>query len=267
MKKFFSILLLCVIFVLSFSSCSKLFVCNSIDTEYANVVKQNGKTYIKLQNTDIYLIDLESKSFDLADDREGLLPYFENNTPDALKCFYFAGEYDSTVPENYKGVIPHIKNCELKADSSVVDACGYISGDKLVGFVQVYKDMRGPYGNYSIEEIDHSLVFSYDAQNDKFNVEYTLEDVVIVALHESSVIYWKDKKYYLYDLKNKTEVYLVDDKAYDSGLTQYSTSGVYSNSEICVIHMIKGMSTKDVCYVYVYSWKNGKLLALRQKNM
>ena len=84
---------------------------------------------------------------------------------------YFAGEYGATVPEGFDGVTRYVEDCELDSESSIVDACGYASDDgTLTGVVRVYGDTWGIYGNYSIEKISHSLIFSYNAKNDTFSI-------------------------------------------------------------------------------------------------
>lgn len=263
MKKLFAIFVLNLVLVLALSSCSNIWVCNSIDTGYLCILEKDGETHIKSNYSNVYSIDLENKTFALVDDSETKTSWFEQEDPNAFEFSMFAEEYGYTVPTGYEGVLSYIEECKLDNDSSVVDACGYLRDGLLFGFVRVYKDTRGVYGNYSIEEIDHSLVFTYNPETDKFTVEYKLDNVVIVAVFEDTVIYWKDKAYYKYNLKTQQETYLIDDKAYDSGLNQLSTAGVYLNSEICVIHI--HMMSKDTDYLYVYDWSNDNFFELTEK--
>lgn len=264
MKKILA-LLLCTICILPLSSCSNTIVCNNIDTSFLNFTEKEGKTYIQSQFDYVYSIDFESKKYALVDDSESRFSWFEGNAPKAFKIwFHQGGEYQYTIPEGFEGVIPYVEGCELDNDRSVIDACGYVKDGILVGFVQVYKDMRTIYANYAIEEIDHSLIFIYDAENNKFAITHKLDGVVIVAFYEDAVIYWRDRAYYKCDLKTRTETYFVDDKAYDDGFRQLSTSGVYFNSEFCIIHMTKEKSNEDVNYMYVYNWSNGDFFELMQ---
>ena len=261
MKKLFAIFVLSLVLVLALSFCSNIRVCNSIDMGYLYILEKDGETYIKSQYSNVYSIDLENKTFALVDDSETKTSWFEQEDPNAFEFSMFAGEYGYTVPTGYECVLSYIEEYELDNDSSVVDACGYLKDALLFGFVRVYKDTRGVYGNYSIEEIDHSLVFTYNPETDKFTVEYKLDNVVIVAVFEDTVIYWKDKAYYKYNLKTQQETYLIDDKAYDSGLNQLSTAGVYFNSEFCIIHMM----SKDTDYMYAYDRSNGNFFGLTKK--
>lgn len=265
MKKLLNILVLCLGFVLVLSSCSNIWICNSIDAKYLCVLEKDDGIYTKLQYSNVYAIDFESKTFTLEDNDEIGVFGGDQNDSNAFDLSMFAGEYEYTVPVGYEGVISHIEGCELDSDSSVVDACGYLKDGLLFGFVRVYKDTRGVYGNYSIEEIDHSLVFTYNAEKDKFTVEHCIDDIVIVAVSDDTVIYWKDKAYYCYNFKAQEETYLINDEAYDSGLTQYSSSGGYFNSEFCIIHMTKSTSIKDTDYIYVYEWSSGNFFELTEK--
>ncbi len=265
MKRILVILILILCIVLSFFLLSNMWVCNSIDTEYLCIHEEDGKLYAKLQYSTVYSIDLESKSFSLVEKGQDRFSWLEQNDPSAFKLSLFAGEYVYTIPTVYEGVVPHIVKCELDEEGSIVDACGYETDGVLFGFLRVYKDTRGVYGNYSIEEIDHSLIFTYNAETDKFNVEHLIDNVVIVAIHEDAIIYWKDKAYYRYLLNSKEETYLVEDKAYDSGLTQSSTTGVYFNSKLCIIHMTHGTISEDKDYLYIYDWSSGEFSQLTEE--
>ena len=265
MKKQISVLLLFAICVLLFSSCSKMIVCNSIDTSFLNIAEKDGEMYIQSQFDDVYSIDFENKKYVLVDDSDTRFSWFEEDPPNAFKIwFHQGGAYQYTIPEGYEGVTSYVEGCELENDGSVVDACGYVKDGLLVGFVQVYADMRTVYANYAIEEIDHSLIFTYNVENDEFTVVHRLDGVVVVAVYEDTIIYWKDKAYYKYDLKSQSEIYLIEDKAYDAGFSQLSSSGVYFNSEFCIIHMTKGKTKDNVNYMYVYNWSNGDFFELTQ---
>ena len=266
MKKQISALLLCTICILLLSSCSKMIVCNNINTEFLNATEKEEKTYIQSQLDYVYSIDFENKKYALVDDSESRFSWFEGNAPKAFKIwFHQGGEYQYTIPEGFEGVIPYVEGCELDNDRSVIDACGYVKDGILFGFVQVYKDMRTVYANYAIEEIDHSLIFTYNDESDEFTVTHKLDDVVIVAVCEDTVIYWKDKAYYKYDLKVQTETYLVEDKAYDAGLTQQSSAEVYFDFEFCILHMTHRHASEDIDYMYVYNWSNGDFFELVQE--
>ena len=264
MKKWLLALLLCAIPAFTLSSCA-LVVCNSVETGYLNVTEQDGETYIEYKFSDVYSIDLEEKTFALVDNSEAKRIRFEDSESDAFKGSFSGGGYSYIIPDGFDSIVPHIEACALEGAGSIVDACGYLQDENLVGFVQVYEDVRTVYGNYALEEIDHSLVFVYDAESDTFTVEHRIEDVAIVAMHEDTVIYWKDRAYYKYDLQTQEETYLTDDKAYDAGLTQHSTSGVYSNSDICVMHMTKSIWDNETDYMYVYDWSEDDFFELYQQ--
>lgn len=225
------------------------------------VIEKDGSSYIQSRFSRIYEIDLEGKTFSFVENSGA--DDFEWKTENALKYSFFAGEYDIEAPDGYDGVVKYIKSCELECRGSVVDACGYLDNGILKGFVQVYKDTSGVHGNYSIEKISHSLIFAYDAEADDFSVLNQFDDVVVVAVHDDTIIYWKDRAYYSYDIKMQTETYLVEDKAYDAGLTQYSTPAVLANENMCVLHLVKGKTNGYVEYMYVFDFLSNKFFELK----
>lgn len=251
--------------MLPLASCSKTIACNSIDTSFLNIAEKDGKTYIQSQFNYIYSIDFENEKYVLVDASDTRFSWFEENSPNAFKIWFNqSGEYQYNIPEGYEGVISYIERCKLETDSSVVDACGYVKDGLLIGFVQVYADMRTVYGNYAVEEIDHSLIFTYNVENGEFTVTHRLDKAVAVAVYEDTILYWKDKAYYKYDLKTQIETHLIEDKAYNAGFNQLSSSGVHFNSEFCFIHMVKGEINENVEYMYVYTWSNGDFIELTQ---
>lgn len=256
MKKLICILLL-VVALTSFVSCGV--VSNHMTTEYLCTTELDGSTYILSRFSKIYNIDFENKTFSLVEN--DLFAESDFTSQNEFKYELFAGEYTTQIPDGYEGIIKYVKECRLENDTSVVDACGYVKNEILTGFVQVYKDTSGVYGNYAIEKISHSIAFSYNADADEFSVVKRFDDVVMVAFADNTVIYWKDKAYYSYDLTTNTEKYLVEDKAYDSGLNQTSTPAVFANEEMCILHLIKG-KTKNIEYMYVFNFETNEFFEL-----
>ena len=235
--------------------------CNFITTGYLQSAEVDGLLYFQSQYAEDYQIDLKNKTFSRVESDDSVLPSYEGD--DLLAYKMFAGEYGSTIPTGYEAIAEQIEACELDNGSSVVDAYGSVQEGILTGFVRVYKDMRTIYGNYAIEEIDHSILFSYNADSDAFSIIKRLEKVVVVAFSKDTVIYWKNKAYYAYDLKTDAERYLVEDKAYDSGMNQQSSPCVFSNETMCVFHLVKGELSKDKEYMYVFDFEGGEFFELK----
>ena len=255
--------LVCILFIFllltSFVSCG--IVANHMTTGYLSITELDGSTYILSRFSKIYKIDFENKTFSLVQNPDFDEGIFDNKNE--LKYEFFAGEYSAKIPDGYDNVINHLNKCKLENDTSVIDACGYVTDGILTGFVQVYNDTSGIYGNYAIEKISHSIAFSYNADTDEFSVVRKFDGVVIVAFSDSTVIYWKDKAYYSYNLTTNEEKYLVEDKAYDSGLNQTSTPAVFSNEEICVLHLRKGKMREDIEYMYIFNFKTNEFFELK----
>ncbi len=258
MKKIVCLSLICLLIIPLFSSCGV--VSNYITTGWLYTAESNGSMYIQSNFSKIYKIDIESKTFALMENIETV--EFACEVENELKYEFFAGEYIAQIPDGYDGVEKHIMKCKLENDTSVVNACGYVNDKVLVGFVQVYEDTKGVHGNYAIEKISHSIAFSYNAETDKFSTIKRLDGVVIVAFANNTILYWKDKAYYSYDLTTNTEKHLVEDKAYDGGLNQTSTPAVFGNGEMCVFHLIKGKSKENIEYMYVFDFETNDFFEL-----
>lgn len=257
MKKLICILLLLVL-VTSLASCGV--VANHMTTDYLHTTEIDGSMYMLSRFSKIYKIDLENKTFSLAQDPDFDKALFDNKN--GLKYEFFAGEYSAKIPDGYDNVINHLNKCKIENDTSVIDACGYVTDGILTGFVQVYYDTSGIYGNYAIEKISHSIAFSYNVDTDEFSVVEKFDGVVIVAFSDNTVIYWKDKAYYSYNLSTNEEKYLVEDKAYDNGLNQASTPAVFSNEELCVFHLVKGKTSENIEHMYVFNFETGEFFEL-----
>ena len=257
MKKIIVILLL-LLLVTSLASCGV--VANHMTTGYLCATKLDGSIYMLSRFSKVYKIDFENRTFSLAQD-----PNFDENIFDnknELKYEFFAGEYNAKIPNGYDNIIDHLEKCKLENDTSVIDACGYVNDGILTGFVQVYHDTSGKYDTYAIEKISHSRAFSYNADTNEFSIVKNFDGVVIVAYSNNTVIYWKNKAYYSYDLTTSEEKYLVKDKAYDSGLNQTSTPAVFSNEEICVFHLVKGKTKENIEYMYIFNFETGEFFEL-----
>ena len=235
--------------------------CNFITTGYLQSAEVDGLLYFQSQYAEDYQIDLQNKTFSRVGSDGVVVPSSESDNLLAYKMF--AGEYGSTIPTGYEAIAKQIEACELDNGSSVVDAYGSVQEGILTGFVRVYKDMRTIYGNYAIEEIDHSILFSYNADTDAFSIIKRLENVVVVAFSSDMAIYWKNKAYYAYDLKTDAETYLVEDKAYDGGMSQQSSPCVFSNETMCIFHLVKGGLSKDKEYMYVFDFESGEFFELK----
>ena len=252
-----------IIFI--FRSCDKMTEFNDIESMYLRIFDDNGKTYISGADYPwFYEINPTEKAYTLeGDHNETLNALFEQQEQNHYYYSYFSDSFGSAIPEGYEGVIPHVEGCKLDTKRSVIESVGYVDGDILTGFVRVYK--RAYLRHFHPKDIDHSLIFTYNSKNNEFTICHTLDDVLIAGFYKDDVIYWKDRKFYKYNLKSGEEVFLTEDKGYDAGSTQWSYSEVYYNSEICVIYIAKRTYTQDAEYMYVYDWAKDSFYELNQK--
>ena len=258
MKKIIYILLIFVL-ITSLTSCG--IVANHMTTGYLCTAEVDGSTYMLSNFSKVYNIDFENRTFSLVEDSDfnkGIL-----NSKNKFKYEFFAGEYSARIPTGCDGIIDHLNTFKFEKAGSVIDACGYVNNSILTGFVQVYNDVSGAYGNYAVENIYYSAAFSYNADTDEFSVIKKIDGVAIVAYTDNTIIYWKNQAYYSYDLTTNEENYLVEDKAYDSGFTQLSTPAVFSNEEMCVLHLVKGLEDENIEYMYVFNFETTEFFELK----
>jgi len=168
------------------------------------------------------------------------------------------------IPEGYEGVESHIRNL-----GDYVNVAGYVREGKLYGFLNRFiVDGGVRFGNgytYCVEDIDYSEVFEYDPNaeksEDKFKVVgEKFEGCNSVAIKGDVLIYWKENRYYSYNLVSGEETFLVDDMAYNSGTLEKAFTvigtGTATSGDYTVMHMHKTMSDSaryDYFYLYEYS--------------
>lgn len=257
MKKTVCLFLALFILIISLTSCSLMI--NFIDVEPLCLVDVDGETYfLSVYIDEKYKLDLANKTISSAQNED--LPTFEDaKANNAFEFEQFHGEYNSIENEALEN---HLKALEITEDDSPVYAFGYWQGEMLVGFAQVYDGYARSCSGYDLANLDHSLLFTYDSITDTFIVKKEIAGVAIVAFSGDTVIYWKERAYYSYDWQTGQEVYLIEDKAFDSGPTNYASPYVYYNEEMCVFHLIKDEGKGKVFY-YVFDFATNEFFELR----
>ncbi len=164
--------------------------------------------------------------------------------------------------EGYENLATYLENREIEGnDSSVVDCLGWLEGGIVYGICNVYKDTVGYLsggGNYGVEEIYKAEIFSYDAQNDSFEILYSFDGAMAVAYTNGTVIYHKNKKFYACNCADGMETYLVDNKGYDSGFTRYSYAQISFDDKYALFEFKKGTMTTNTYYKYLYNFESGE---------
>ena len=177
-----------------------------------------------------------------------------------------APRYSIVTPTGFDGVKPHIEALPL-GGRSVADANGYITDGKLVGFANVYKDTIGYLsggGNYGVEEISRGILFEYLPETDTFTETKRFDGCNVVAYNGTTVLYWRDRNYYSYDLNSQTESFLVEDKAYDKGIQHQSYTNIFTNTEYTAIFITKSKFSKETRFAYLYDYTTKEFCQLTQ---
>lgn len=181
-----------------------------------------------------------------------------------------APRYILSAPEGYEGVIAHISTLTEDKDSPYCSAFGTMKDGILYGFVNLYHDTIGFLsggGNLGVEEIAYSVTFYYNPTGDVFTLSEKIQEALIVARSEKTTIFLRDKKYYSFDSDSGAEKFLVDDKAYDSGIQHQSHTQILSNGKYAVIDMTKEGYFDSDRYVYVYDYENNLFFELTEKKV
>ena len=260
MKKLISLFFVMFLLII-LSSCSMTI--NFIDVEPLCLSELDGETYfLSIYTGENYKLDFANKTISRIEN--DALPAFEEEvkTKNAFEFEHFHGEYE--LIEN-EALVNHLKSFVSAEDKSdlLVYAFGYWQEEILVGFVQVYNGYARSCSGYDLANLDHSLLFTYDSITDTFTVTKEISGVAVVASAQETVIYWKNRAYYAYDLKTDTEIYLIEDKAFDSGITNYATPYVYFNDDMCILHLIKDKQKEDKVFYYVFNFETNEFFELK----
>ena len=248
MKKIVSLLLLTAVLLLTLCSCTA--ITNSISVFPLCLEEQDGETYFFSRGWK-YRLDLENLTYAQV---ERSMDVSNQELLESKNAFVFESFHGTYNESEYETLNQNLQNCEMEAEDSIVYAFGYWNEEVLTGFAQVYSRSARSCAGYDIDNVDHSLLFTYDATTDTFTILETLEGVVVVAFSQNTTIYWKDINYYAYDLDTKEEVFLGEDRAYDRGITNYSSPTIHFNSELCVLHLVKDHN-KECIYIYNFETK------------
>ncbi len=279
-----NVLILCfwIIFFVAFlfflRSCYRIVLTNDIPSGYMHLIKHEGKTYVGSESLMTHYLDFENKTYTTIGNEaenikingdETLKSILEQKDKNIFYCTVFAAEQVYQIPEGYEKIASHIEGC-LSKKSPYVEAMGFISDGKMSGFVQFYKDLHGR-GRTSVEEIEKSILFSYNAENDEFTILHTIDDVVIIAFHEDTVIYWKDKAFekkafYKYNVKSGEETYLIEHESYDAATPQWSRTNVCFNNDFCIIRQHARNLEEDREYMHIYNWSDETLIKFEKNN-
>ena len=260
MKKIRAIAVVSLLFVLltfALTGCSHTFKnTNEIPATTVYFAEKDGKAYLVTSQYGKWLdIDFENKTFSVASE-----DIVDTAIEGDKNSFFFTSDWDPYIDiDGYEALDNYIMTCAID-DYSIIDAHGKIRDNVMVGFIRVYKRGVGPYiGNTSVADVVYSYIYSYSPERGDFIIEHTLNDVAIIAFEGESVIYWRDRAFYLYNLNTKEEKYLVEHKSYDGGYTNWSTTEAIYDSERCYVLMRKGYSNRDDRYLFVYEWNSGEL--------
>lgn len=212
-----------------------------------------------------YDLDLSEKSFRVLESGE------EGGAAEDLKCVLNGGTAprDSfEIAEGYEKAENHLLSLCLPDDRSVLFAFGYESGDKVMtGFCNVYKDTVGYLsggGNYGSEEISHSVLFTYDAAQDRFEERERVEGLVVGYMDDRAV-YWKDRKFYAIDFTMGESSFVAEDRYYNT-VTPFRECNdkVLFGREYLVLINIVDKGTWNELFMTCYRWDSGEVFSLTE---
>ena len=263
MKRIF-VGLLVIVLILSFASCGDV-AGNRIYSKYLQLAEIEEQTCFVNQFSTVYGIDLSRRTFERLSSPSADAQELQSSDRIFEYC-YFAGEYSESVPAECEWVRSHLQRLFPCDDGSVIYVWAENYGAYLVGYVQVYERVSGATGNYAVEEIDYSVLFRYGIETDEFIITDRLEDAVVVAVGEDDAVYWKECAYDRYDNRTEGSVFLLEDPAYDAGLSQLSWSEALSNAEYCILHFNVSRTSGDRELMYVLEYETDAFYELKLTN-
>lgn len=168
-----------------------------------------------------------------------------------------APRYSIEIKEEYESIKDDIMSLNTLGEASVIRTQGYLVDDYIYGICNVYSDTVGYLsggGNYAEEEIAYSIYYKYDYINDVMETICKLDKSTMVAYNDDYVVYWKNKKFYSYNIETQEAKELCDHLSYDSGLQHQSGTYVYFNNNYVIFEMRKAKSFNDYYYYYIYEY-------------
>ncbi len=247
-----SVTVLSIFGIFAASSCTKI-AGNSIDYYRlpADLTFTDGKAEFYGRNGQT-LIDIGEKTFSYPKSDEENYSLYEN----IAVCGGTAPRYSIEIAEGYESIRTHLENLHIpNNDESVIYTHGYLLNGKIYGICNTYKKTIGYLsggGNYGVEEIAFSVYYEYTAETDEFVILRKTEGAFFVAFSGDNVVYWRSKKFYVSD--GKTDAFICDDLAYDSGIRHQSRNTVYFTDDYVIFEMIKAKSTSDIYNMFVYDF-------------
>lgn len=224
---------------------------NKIHFEMVSASIQDNKLEIQT-DWGLMSIDKDSKKYSISSGN--------NSNLSACEYVVFGGtapRYRIDIKEGYENIEDDILGLNTLGKNSVILTEGYLVDDYVYGICNVYSDTVGYLsggGNYAEEEIAYSIYYKYDSINDTLETICKLNKSTMVAFNKNYVIYWKNKKFYSYNIETEEKTELCKHLSYDSGLQHQSGTYVYFNNNYVIFEMRKAKSFNDYYYYYLYEY-------------
>lgn len=248
-KKLFVVINIFIMLIM-LTSCHRV-TGNEIHFEMVSASIQDNKLEIQTY-WGLMSIDKDSKKYSIS----------SGNNLNSSACEYvvFGGTapcYGIDIKEGYENIEDDILGLNTLGKRSVIRTEGYLVDDYVYGICNVYSDTVGYLsggGNYAEEEIAYSIYYKYDYINDVMETICKLDKSTMVAYNDDYVVYWKNKKFYSYNIETQETKELCDHLSYDSGLQHQSGTYVYFNNNYVIFEMRKAKSFNDYYYYYLYEY-------------
>lgn len=246
MKKLFSVLIAgaCLLSVILCAGCTGLNINNRADTAYlfpadagdcyvyyiGSVINGYGYLNVDKASGGVALETGEEREY--AGDKYPAVAFGNDFPRYSDNCAEGYANLPSALSEKYEGDdIRHIQYYAVEYDRG--------SGSAY-GFCNLYYSAAGFLsggGNISADKLAAGVFFKYDKESGEVAEICRLEKCNIVAFNKGKLVYFKDEKYFSYDVATAAEKFICDDAAYDKGVTNYSYAKFFFDENICVIVM------------------------------
>ena len=161
------------------------------------------------------------------------------------------------IPEGFEKLQDRLVSLSEISDP-ILNYFGKTEENLLKGFVNFYSSTAGCLsggGCLDARNVTKCIVFSYDKSSDELTTEIVFDKRMAVARQGDTVLYWKKKAFYAYDLSTGKETFLIKDFSYSAFPWVSKKCNLYDGSDFVFFRLgyepFIGKK-KAGCYIYDY---------------